>query len=78
MVNPAPDVVLAARCFDGTQRVFRHRSDMTGTDMRFAAFPHLTHYSPPAGGRLFGGSRRQLLRALPSRAPRSFRRKKQT
>jgi S-formylglutathione hydrolase len=38
MVNPAPDVVSAARCFDGTQRVFRHRSDMTGTDMRFAAF----------------------------------------
>jgi S-formylglutathione hydrolase len=37
MANP-PDVVSTARCFGGTQHVFRHRSAMTGTDMRFAAF----------------------------------------
>jgi S-formylglutathione hydrolase len=35
---PMPEAVSAARCFGGTQHVFRHRSAMTGTDMRFAAF----------------------------------------
>lgn len=38
MVNVIPEVVSTARCFGGTQHVFRHRSKMTGTDMRFAAF----------------------------------------
>jgi hypothetical protein len=38
MANPTPDVVSTARCFGGTQYVFRHRSEATGTDMRFAAF----------------------------------------
>ena len=38
MANPTPDVVSTARCFGGTQYVFRHRSEPTGTDMRFAAF----------------------------------------
>jgi S-formylglutathione hydrolase len=38
MLESIPDVVSTARCFGGTQRVFRHRSEMTGTDMRFAAF----------------------------------------
>jgi S-formylglutathione hydrolase len=38
MANPAPDTVSTARCFGGTQHVFRHRSEITGTDMRFAAF----------------------------------------
>ncbi|HEY1411773.1 MAG TPA: S-formylglutathione hydrolase [Rhodopila sp.] len=34
----APEPVSAARCFGGAQHVFRHRSEATGTDMRFAAF----------------------------------------
>lgn len=34
----APEAVLTSRCFGGTQYVFRHRSETTGTDMRFAAF----------------------------------------
>jgi S-formylglutathione hydrolase len=38
MANPALDTVSTARCFGGTQHVFRHRSEITGTDMRFAAF----------------------------------------
>jgi S-formylglutathione hydrolase len=38
MANLTPEVVSTARCFGGTQHVFRHRSEMTGTDMRFAAF----------------------------------------
>jgi S-formylglutathione hydrolase len=38
MANPAPDVVSTARCFGGTQYVYRHRSETTGTEMRFAAF----------------------------------------
>jgi S-formylglutathione hydrolase len=36
--RPGPEAVSTARCFGGTQYVFRHRSDATGTDMRFAAF----------------------------------------
>jgi S-formylglutathione hydrolase len=43
MANPTPDVVSTARSFGGTQYVFRHRSEATGTDMRFAAF------MPPQG-----------------------------
>src|SRR3954463_3722022 len=39
MTKPGtPEVISSARCFDGTQYVFRHRSEVTGTDMRFAAF----------------------------------------
>jgi S-formylglutathione hydrolase len=38
MANNAPDVVSTVRCFGGTQHVFRHRSETTGTEMRFAAF----------------------------------------
>jgi S-formylglutathione hydrolase len=38
MADPAPEIVSSARCFGGTQSVFRHHSEMTGTDMRFAAF----------------------------------------
>jgi S-formylglutathione hydrolase len=39
MAKPGmPEVIASARCFGGTQYVFRHRSAMTGTDMRFAAF----------------------------------------
>ncbi len=38
MALSAPEIVSAARCFGGTQHVFRHRSEVTGTDMRFAAF----------------------------------------
>ncbi len=34
----SPERVSAQRCFGGTQYVFRHRSEATGTDMRFAAF----------------------------------------
>jgi len=33
-----PEVIASARSFGGTQYVFRHRSDTTGTDMRFATF----------------------------------------
>jgi S-formylglutathione hydrolase len=44
MANSAADIVSTARCFGGTQCVFRHRSEMTGTDMRFAVFV------PPRGG----------------------------
>jgi S-formylglutathione hydrolase len=33
-----PEAVSTSRCFGGTQHVFRHRSEATGTDMRFAAF----------------------------------------
>jgi S-formylglutathione hydrolase len=42
------DTVSTTRCFGGTQHVFRHHSEATGTDMRFAA------YVPPkaAAGRL--------------------------
>ena len=38
MSNTEVETVSSARCFDGTQHVFRHRSKTTGTDMRFAAF----------------------------------------
>jgi S-formylglutathione hydrolase len=38
MANSTPEVISTARCFDGTQYVFRHRSEATGTEMRFAAF----------------------------------------
>jgi S-formylglutathione hydrolase len=38
MGDVVADVVSSARCFGGTQQVFRHRSGETGTDMRFAAF----------------------------------------
>ena len=38
MANAVPEAVSTARCFGGTQLVFRHRSEITGTDMRFAAF----------------------------------------
>ena len=38
MANAGPEAVSTARCFGGTQHVFRHRSEITGTDMRFAAF----------------------------------------
>jgi S-formylglutathione hydrolase len=38
MATLTPDVVSTSRCFGGTQFVFRHRSEITGTDMRFAAF----------------------------------------
>jgi S-formylglutathione hydrolase len=38
MPNPPPEIVSASRCFGGLQQVFRHRSDVTGTNMRFAAF----------------------------------------
>src|SRR6195952_378255 len=38
MAISAPEIVSTARCFGGTQHVFRHRSGMTGTDMSFAAF----------------------------------------
>jgi S-formylglutathione hydrolase len=39
MAKPgAPEVIATSRCFGGTQYTFRHRSEMTGTDMRFAAF----------------------------------------
>ena len=34
----ALETVSRARCFGGEQRVYRHRSAETGTDMRFAAF----------------------------------------
>ncbi len=34
----ALETVSRARCFGGEQRVYRHRSSETGTDMRFAAF----------------------------------------
>ncbi|TCZ64922.1 S-formylglutathione hydrolase [Roseicella aquatilis] len=34
----AAEVVSRARCFGGEQRVLRHRSAETGTEMRFAAF----------------------------------------
>ena len=43
MASPAPEVVSTARCFGGTQYVFRHHSEQTGTGMRFAA------YVPPQG-----------------------------
>jgi S-formylglutathione hydrolase len=33
-----PEQISAARSFGGTQYVFKHRSEVTGTDMRFAAF----------------------------------------
>jgi S-formylglutathione hydrolase len=36
--NLKPEAVSTACCFGGTQQVFRHHSEMTGTDMRFAAF----------------------------------------
>ncbi|HKM63992.1 MAG TPA: S-formylglutathione hydrolase [Acidisphaera sp.] len=36
--SATPERVSAQRCFGGTQYVFRHRSETTGTDMRFAAF----------------------------------------
>jgi S-formylglutathione hydrolase len=36
--STAPEMVSTARCFGGTQHIFRHRSEITGTDMRFAAF----------------------------------------
>ncbi len=35
---PAADAISIARCFGGTQHVFRHRSAVTGTDMRFAVY----------------------------------------
>ena len=38
MAISAPEIVSSTRCFGGTQHVFRHRSETTGTDMRFAAF----------------------------------------
>jgi S-formylglutathione hydrolase len=38
MANAGPEAVSTARCFGGIQHVFRHRSEITGTDMRFAAF----------------------------------------
>lgn len=38
MANPEPEIISSARCFGGTQHVFRHRSRTTDTDMRFAAF----------------------------------------
>lgn len=38
MATLEPEIVSTARCFGGTQRVYRHRSAVTGTDMRFAAF----------------------------------------
>jgi len=43
------ETVSRARCFGGEQRVYRHRSRETGTDMRFAAF------LPPGAGE--GGRR---------------------
>ena len=33
-----PDSVSTARCFGGTQHIFRHRSEATRTEMRFAAY----------------------------------------
>ena len=45
MANSTPDVVSTTRCFGGTQYVFRHRSEATGTEMRFAAFV------PPQGAK---------------------------
>src|SRR5689334_4868855 len=45
----AVETVSTARCFGGEQRVLRHRSEETGTEMRFAA------YVPPralAGGKV--------------------------
>ena len=38
MANTAPETVSATRCFDGTQYTFRHSSQTTNTEMRFAAF----------------------------------------
>ncbi|HUB46876.1 MAG TPA: S-formylglutathione hydrolase, partial [Acetobacteraceae bacterium] len=38
MTNAAPETVSAARCFGGTQYVFRHSARTTDTAMRFAAF----------------------------------------
>src|ERR1700730_2300464 len=38
IANAGPEAVSTTRCFGGTQHVFRHRSEITGTDMRFAAF----------------------------------------
>jgi S-formylglutathione hydrolase len=40
----ALEVVSRARCFGGEQRVYKHRSAETGTDMRFAVF------LPPGAG----------------------------
>lgn len=36
--NPAPELVSSSRCFEGEQRVYRHCSGTTGTDMRFGVF----------------------------------------
>jgi len=38
MANALAETVSAARCFGGTQYVFRHASAATNTQMRFAAF----------------------------------------
>ena len=38
MATPTPEVISETRCFGGTQYTFRHRSAITGTNMRFAAF----------------------------------------
>jgi S-formylglutathione hydrolase len=45
----ALEVVSQARCFDGTQFVFRHASTATGTNMQFAAFvpPQAEHAKVP-------------------------------
>ncbi len=38
MPDPTVESISTARCFGGTQHVFRHRSEATGTAMRFAAY----------------------------------------
>ncbi|MBE7209499.1 MAG: S-formylglutathione hydrolase [Gluconacetobacter diazotrophicus] len=46
----AIEQVAGARCFGGEQRVYRHRSEATGTDMRFGVFlpPQAEHETVPA------------------------------